>query len=692
MKTLHHGLALLAALLVLPRCGGETASEDFEPYGEPIDTGEASVTRANLGGLWAFDEASGSTAVDSAGGDHNATLRGGPARVTGKYGRALQLDGVDDYVDVGDVFDIAAGQGFTVSAWIRTTNKTLSSGDSQRIISKQASGTSAYAIRLKADGRAGFVVRSGNSNGIEVLGSSDLTDGAWHLVTGVRNGGSAQLFIDGKLDASRSAPTGALASSALLRIGAFTDGSQLFKGVIDDARVYTRALSTQDVADLYVNDEDDVQEPQPVPQGKPRLIVTTDIGGDPDDIQSIVRLLSYANEFDIEGLIASAAGTPGELANAEIHPEIIRNAIAAYGDVRNNLLAHAGGFPTEATLLSKVKSGNPNRGTGAIGSGKDTEGSNWIISVVDAADSRPVNIALWGGQTDFAQALWKVKNTRGSSGLATFVKKIRVHDIADQDGLYSYIQSNFPGLWYILNQTSGSCASSFRGMFFHGDTSTVTLSWINNNVRNHGPLGNLYPNTNLWSCGNGINGVKEGDTPSWFYFLPHGLNDPSHPEWGGWGGRFTKSGSVWRDARDTAGGETSALATVFRWRPYFQAEFQARMDWQRSATRSSANHPPEANVDGLLLRTVKPGATVAIDASDSSDPDGDALTYKWSVYAEPSSYKGAVSFSGTSVGTFKAPSVSSRQTIHVVLAVTDDGSPALTSFQRIVVTVDPTAP
>lgn len=690
MTNLTRTLTAVACTVALAACG----TGDLDQQND-LDQLTNELTTASLGGHWAFDEASGSSAVDSAGGDHNGTLRGAPTRVSGRYSRALRFDGVDDYVDLGNIFNIGANRNVTVSAWINTTNKALSSGDSQRIISKQGSGTSALTIRLKADGRAGFVVRSGSANGIEVLGSRDLTDGAWHLVTGVRNGGTALLYVDGRLDGSLAASSGSLASSSGLFIGAFQPGEQYFKGTIDDARIYTRALSAQDVADLYVDHEDDEPTPPtPVPAGKPRLIVTTDIGGDPDDIQSLVRLLSYSNEFDIEGLIASAAGTPGELAEAQVNPQIIRNAIAAYGDVRNNLLKHASGFPTEATLLSKVKSGNKNRGTGAIGSGKDTEGSNWIISVVDQTDARLVDIAVWGGQTDLAQALWKVKNQRGASGLATFAKKIRIHDIADQDGLYSYIQSNFPGLWYILNYTSGSCASSFRGMFYRGDTSTVSLSWITTNIRNHGPLGNLYPNTGLWSCGNGVNGIKEGDTPSWFYFLPHGLNDPAHPDWGGWGGRFTKSGSVWRDASDTSGGETSPLATVFRWREYYQAEFQARMDWQRTGTFSAANHTPAANVDGLLERTVKPGATVTLDASDSTDPDGDALTYAWSVYKEPSTYKGSLSLTNASrsVASFKAPSVTSRQTIHVILAVRDDGAPALTAFQRVVITVDPTAP
>ena len=75
---------------------------------------------------------------------------------------------------------------------------------------------------------------------------------------------------------------------------------------------------------------------------RPRLCVLTDIGGDPDDQQSMVRLMVYANEFEIEGLIATAAGTPGELKETRTRPELIREIVAAYGKVRENLARHAG--------------------------------------------------------------------------------------------------------------------------------------------------------------------------------------------------------------------------------------------------------------------------------------------------------------------------------------------------------------
>ena len=427
---------------------------------------------------------------------------------------------------------------------------------------------------------------------------------------------------------------------------------------------------------------------------KPRLIVLTDIGGDPDDRQSMIRLLSYANEFEIEGLIASASGTPGELDEAVVQPHLIREVVDAYEAVRDNLALHAAGYPTAEELRRRIKGGNPHRGLQNIGAGHDTEGSRWIISVVDRDDPRPVNIAIWGGQSDLAQALWRVRADRDDEGLLRFIQRLRVYDIADQDGIAAWIVEAFPGLFYVLNRAASGADSreaAFRGMYLGGDESLTSREWIDTHVRTgHGPLGALYP-VDTWTAPNPHRTLKEGDTPSWFHFLPVGLGDPEHPEWGGWGGRFERvSGSLYRDARDSVAGTTDARATVWRWRPAFQADFQARMDW---AVRpyAAANHPPVARVLGEELRVVRAGERVELDASRSSDPDGDSLSYWWYVYPEAGSYRGAVRLEGarTVRATISAPAVEAAATIHLILEISDDGDPALTRYRRVVLDVRP---
>ena len=108
----------------------------------------------------------------------------------------------------------------------------------------------------------------------------------------------------------------------------------------------------------------------PVAAERPRLIVLTDIGGgDPDDQQSLIRLMVHSNEFDIEGLIASAP-TLDELKATGIKPQLIREIVDAYGQVRENLARHADGFPETARLREVIKSGNPKRGRDVIGEGQ----------------------------------------------------------------------------------------------------------------------------------------------------------------------------------------------------------------------------------------------------------------------------------------------------------------------------------
>src|SRR5687768_15789054 len=94
---------------------------------------------------------------------------------------------------------------------------------------------------------------------------------------------------------------------------------------------------------------------------RPRLIVLTDISSlttgvrEPDDGQSLVRLMLYANDIDIEGLVASSNMGHGQVAR----PELIREAIRAYGEVRPNLLLHSKDYPAVDDLLAGVKAGQP---------------------------------------------------------------------------------------------------------------------------------------------------------------------------------------------------------------------------------------------------------------------------------------------------------------------------------------------
>ena len=423
----------------------------------------------------------------------------------------------------------------------------------------------------------------------------------------------------------------------------------------------------------------------------------TDIGGDPDDQQSMIRLMTYSNEFAIEGLIATASGTRGELKDKVTRPDLIREIVEAYGKVRDNLARHAEGYPTAEYLLDRVKAGSSDRGIDTIGEGHDSEASRFIIEVVDRDDPRPLHVAIWGGQTDLAQALWRVRKARGDEAVARFASRLRIYDIGDQDGVQPWLFENFPDLFYVLgkpNKGEDIRETVYRGMYLGGDESLTSREWLNEHVRtNHGPLGALYP-VGTWTAPNPHSSLKEGDTPSWFYFLPNGLGDARHPEWGGWGGRFHHhERGLYRDDPDTIGDETHVRVGVWRWRPAFQNEFQARMDWCVLAP-DEGNHAPLAVVNGDRSRDIvrlkaTPGNTFELAADESTDPDDDEIHWKWWIYREAGKNSDVELTEEILPDTVLRVSENSPAgQIHVILEVTDLGTPPLTAYRRVVIDVE----
>lgn len=335
---------------------------------------------------------------------------------------------------------------------------------------------------------------------------------------------------------------------------------------------------------------------------RPRLAVLTDIGGDPDDQQSLIRLMVYSNEFEIEALIASASGTRGELKETVTRPDQIRQVIQAFGQVRPNLLRHAPSWPSEELLLGCVKSGNPHRERTYIGEGHDTEGSRFLIERIDAGTrERPLNISIWGGQTDFAQALWHVKHERSDEKYREFVSKFRVFDINDQDGIADWMRSEFPGMHYILASAPrgrDKREGTYRGMYLTGDESLTSREWIERHVLSTGPLGALYP-LKTWTAPNSNSCLKEGDTPSWFFFLPLGGNDPADPSKPGWGGQYERQPDGWyRDFPVREGFDPRH--SVSRWRGDFQRDFARRMSW--CLAESSPTRQTRVSIDGNTWR------------------------------------------------------------------------------------------
>jgi hypothetical protein len=456
----------------------------------------------------------------------------------------------------------------------------------------------------------------------------------------------------------------------------------------------------------------------PEQSGRPhRLVVLTDIEADPDDTQSLVRLLLYSNEIDIQGLIA----TTSIHKRTSVHPQSIRNVIHAYAAVHDNLMLHDANYPTAQSLLALVKQGPPQYGMTGVGNDKDSAGSDWIIKTLELDDDRPLWVSVWGGANTLAQALYKIRKTKTEAEAESLIAKLRVYTISDQDDSGIWMRKNFPNLFYIVSpggyehSTWSAINTRVEGI----NNETISNSWLAQNIQQgHGPLGAAYPDV-AWGM--------EGDTPSFLLLIPNGLNVPEHPDWGGWGGRYEKyipehssfnSGftggvpiepeprAIWTNAIDTytpyvfneygravrkdANSFTNNKVTLWRWRDDFQNDFAARMDW---CTKSyeKANHPPRPCLENPDRITVKSGETFGLDARGSTDPDGDSLSFLWFQYPEAGTCKGTFRFSAENIigVAVTAPKIEQTETAHIILRVTDKGSPPLSRYKRVIVTVTP---
>ena len=199
--------------------------------------------------------------------------------------------------------------------------------------------------------------------------------------------------------------------------------------------------------------------------------------------------------------------------------------------------------------------------------------------------------------------------------------------------------------------------------------------------------------------------------------VDNGLNVPERPDWGGWGGRYElytprtqkwfqapETRPLWTDAVDEVRGvdgrwHTSNHATIWRWRSAYQNDFAARMDWTIKPF-AHANHPPVPHLGHARELVARPGQRVDLSADGSSDPDGDALSYEWFHYGEPGTFTTSSARSGQpiTIQQFDQPKAwfvvptdrvmpPGTGDLHLILAVTDHGTPRLTRYRRVIVTV-----
>lgn len=420
---------------------------------------------------------------------------------------------------------------------------------------------------------------------------------------------------------------------------------------------------------------------------RPRIMIETDAGGDPDDEQSLVRFLLYTNDLDVDGIIANRPqARPGENLNTVRDGlGIVRRMIDAYGESHSHLVQHDSRYPTAAELQVLTVAGYDDV----------DDGVQLVIQAVDADDPRPLWFCNWGtddqsGVSCLRRALDRVLKERGQEGYAKFKQRILLSS-ADKFGEHTTtLDPPFP-LWVDTFRPELN-----RKRWYHR-FSALTSKAGGFDIRcdvfeGHGPLGALYPL-------NTTHPQKEGDTMTFLYFLPPGLADPTQPTWGSWGGRhglnenFPGKPCYWANVEDTWNGTTSRDNILLRWAEALQNDFRARMDWCVRDFRD-ANHAPVIRLKGMPeqgiidLRSTS-GAKLSLNAFDSIDPDGNSLIYDWYLYPEAGtcSETAQIDYPDSPDAVIKLPEGRESATLHIILAVRDTGDPPLCSYRRIVVTI-----
>lgn len=441
---------------------------------------------------------------------------------------------------------------------------------------------------------------------------------------------------------------------------------------------------------------------------KPRLVILTDIGDcdvEPDDMESAVHLLCYADRYEIEAIMSTVGW------NCDPYPaewaQYLDAVVDAYAEDVNNLRKRSaqndflplekengrqqlGYWPSETYIRSRTMAGSQQAGIGVIGEGNDSPGSDFLIRLADEDDDRPIWVAAWGSGNTLAQAIWRVKHTRTPDQLKAFLNKFRIYTITDQDMHYGMRTNRaYSSHRWMLQQFGNDLMFIWdEGTWqLHAGLGVEHWTQYEQHVLGHGALGRTYPKNKY--------GV-EGDTPAFLYAMPNGLADPDDPTQAGWGGchafglcadSLTCAWTSWQ--------QPQLSITEGYQRRFFTDElndFCARIQW---AEEGRGNRNPVVRVNGChstkpLHVKAEAGQPVRLDASQTTDADGDHLTFYWWHQPEAGTYTRPVAIPQVdgAVAELDIPTDAQGKSIHIVCEVHDDGPFRLVAYQRVILDIE----
>ncbi len=422
----------------------------------------------------------------------------------------------------------------------------------------------------------------------------------------------------------------------------------------------------------------------------------------------------------------------------------IDDAVKIYEQLYPNLRVHNADYPTPAELKSKIRWGNVDF-DGDIS--KDSPGSDLIKALLLDDEPGPIYLLAWGGLSTIARALKSIQEQyqptpEWRAVYQKVAQKAVLSPSGDQDDTYAkYIRPNWPDIRTLpsggttavsLGYGAGATASAENALYYNVD-------WTRENISSKGPLGAFY---RVWGDGKqmvkndifdyfGLSGytaaqlqamgyvvwtpprpkgefLGEGDTFTYLNLIDNGLLAYQAATPGGWAGHglpnvaplIPASGSAQSSAirsyddllrlmERVASAPRPATASP-NFTPAAQHAFAARMNWSVTPTYARANHEPMVAIRGDARLSARPGETLRLQGI-TSDPDGNAVTVKWWQWRDVGTYQGQVSLSNSTslAASVQVPAdAKAGQIIHLILEATDNGTPALTRYQRVAVTVE----